>query len=154
MQHESRGVPRRIRVEPFCSQTLMLSPLCSQQCSKLTSASPVDLLAEDGFSIIGFSILFSFPRLQSSCPLGGLLPLQSFVAFIRFSDRIGSVINSSPLSSMIRHTEMGKRVTAVSEGSMISGLMYLLRSVSFAPAALKHRAGENRRPSIFFSQDS
>ena len=68
----------------------MLSPLCSQQCSKLTSASPVDLLAEDGFSIIGFSILFSFPHLQSSRPLGGLLPLQSFVAFLRFSDRIGS----------------------------------------------------------------
>ena len=38
----------------------------------------------------GFSILFSFPHLQSSFPLGGLLPLQSFVAFIRFSDRIGS----------------------------------------------------------------
>ena len=70
----------------------MLSPLCSQQCSKLTSASPVDLLAEDGFSFIGLSILFSFPHLQSSCPLAGLLPLQSFVAFIRVSDRIGSVV--------------------------------------------------------------
>ena len=44
---------------------------------------------EDGFSSIGFSIYFSFPHLRSSRPLGGLLPLQSFVASIWFSDRIG-----------------------------------------------------------------
>ena len=66
LQPESRRVPQRIREESTCSQTLMLSPLCSQQRSKLTSASPVDLLAEDGFSFIGFSILFKFFLLNFS----------------------------------------------------------------------------------------
>ena len=38
-------------------------------------------------------IPFQLRSLTSSCPLGGLLPLQSYLAFLRFSDRIGSGIS-------------------------------------------------------------
>ena len=61
-----------------------------------TPASPADLLAEDWFSflihlgIIGFPFCSVFRIYKVVAPFGGLLPLQSFVAFVRFSDRIGS----------------------------------------------------------------
>ena len=40
-------------------------------------------------------IPFQLRSLTSSCSLGGLLPLESFLGFIRFSDRIGSVTRGS-----------------------------------------------------------
>ena len=68
----------------------MLSTLFSRQRSKLIPASPADLLAEDWFSFIGFPFCSVFRIYKEVAPFGGLLPLQSLVAFIRFSDRIGS----------------------------------------------------------------
>jgi hypothetical protein len=78
------GVSDRIGVSRIGSDWCI--PLCSQQRSKLSSASPVDLPAEDGFYFIGVSILFSFPHLQSSCRLG------AFFRYVicSFGFRIGS----------------------------------------------------------------
>ena len=42
----------------------------------------------DTFSLM-MHIPFQLRSFTSSCPLRGLLPLQSFLAFIQFSDRIG-----------------------------------------------------------------
>ena len=67
-----------------------LSTLFSRQRSKLIQAKPADLLAEDWLSFIGFSFCSVFRIYKVVAPLGCLLPFQSFVALIRFSDRIGS----------------------------------------------------------------
>ena len=69
-----------------------------------TPASSVDLPSEDVFSFIGFSILFSFPHLQKSeLPSGLPFRYSHSLAFIRFSDRIGSAYHT--LSSL-ENTEL------------------------------------------------
>ena len=89
LQPESGRVPRKIRVEPFCSQTLMLSPLCSQQRSKLTSASPVDLPSEDGFSISDFPFCSVFRIYKSRSSLRGF-PSVTVILWLLYGFRVGS----------------------------------------------------------------
>ena len=91
-----------------------LGPVFQFSCISISSSK----YKKDTFSLM-MPIPFQLRSFSSSCPLWGLLPLQSFSAFVRFSDRIVSASDSCTAHSGPAH-DGGAKPEATAAGARLS----------------------------------